>query len=151
MLKEGDKAPAFTLNDSNGKKISLKDLLRKKVVLYFYPKDNTSGCTKEACDFRDAHPDFKKYNSVILGVSADSEKSHQGFAGKFKLPFTLLSDPEKVVIQKYDVWKEKSLYGKKYMGIERTTFVIDEKGKISKIFPKVKVEGHIEKILEVIK
>jgi len=151
MLKEGDKAPAFTLNDSNGKKISLKDLLGKKVVLYFYPKDNTSGCTKEACDFRDAHPDFKKYNSVILGVSADSEKSHQGFAGKFKLPFTLLSDPEKVVIQKYDVWKEKSLYGKKYMGIERTTFVIDEKGKISKIFPKVKVEGHIEKILEVIK
>ena len=151
MLKEGDKAPAFSLSDSNGKKVSLKDYLGQKVILYFYPKDNTSGCTKEACDFRDAFPNFKKTNTVVLGVSADSEKSHEGFASKYNLPFTLLSDSEKEVIQKYYVWKEKSLYGKKYMGIERTTFIIDEKGKIQKIFPKVKVEGHIEEVLEVIK
>jgi thioredoxin-dependent peroxiredoxin len=151
MLKEGDKAPAFSLKDSDGKLVSLKEFLGKKVILYFYPKDNTSGCTKEACDFRDAYPDFKKTGAVVLGLSADSEKSHEGFASKYNLPFTLLSDPEKEVIQKYEVWKEKSNYGKKYMGIERTTFVIDEKGKIQKIFPRVKVEGHIDKVLEAIK
>jgi peroxiredoxin Q/BCP len=151
MPKEGEKAPSFSLKDSNGKTVSLKDFLGKKVVLYFYPKDNTSGCTKEACDFRDAFPDFKKVNAVVFGVSADSEKSHQGFASKYNLPFTLLSDPDKEVIQKYDVWKEKSMYGKKYMGVERTTYVIDENGRILKIFPKVKVEGHIKEILKVIK
>ena len=151
MLDEGEKAPSFSLKDSNGKTVSLKDFLGKKVVLYFYPKDNTSGCIKEACDFRDAYPDFKKVNAFVLGVSADSEKSHQGFASKYNLPFTLLSDPDKEVIKKYDVWKEKSMYGKKYMGIERTTYVIDEKGKILKIFPKVKVESHIEEVLKVIK
>jgi peroxiredoxin Q/BCP len=150
MLKIGDRAPSFSLKDSFGNKVSLKDYSGKIVVLYFYPKDNTSGCTKEACDFRDSFPEFKKLNAVVLGVSADSEKSHQGFTAKYKLPFTLLADPDKEVIQNYDVWKEKSLYGKKYMGIERTTFVIDEKGKILKIFPKVKVEGHVDEVKKVI-
>jgi peroxiredoxin Q/BCP len=150
MLKIGDKAPQFELKDCFGKSVSLKDFSGKKVVLYFYPKDNTSGCTREACDFRDSFPEFRKLNAVVLGVSADSEKSHQGFSAKYNLPFTLLADPDKEVIQKYDVWKEKSLYGKKYMGIERTTFVIDEKGKILKIFPKVKVEGHVDEVKKVI-
>lgn len=147
MLHEKDKAPQFTLRDSLGNTVSLSDFKGKKVVLYFYPKDNTSGCTKEACDFRDVFPEFKKLNSIVLGVSADSEKSHQGFAQKYDLPFTLLSDPDKEVIQKYGVWKEKSMYGKKYMGIERTTFLIGEDGDILKIYPKVKVQGHVDEIL----
>jgi peroxiredoxin Q/BCP len=150
MLKIGEKAPQFELKDSFGKIISLKDFSGKKIVLYFYPKDNTSGCTREACDFRDSFPEFNKLNAVVLGVSADSEKSHQGFSAKYKLPFTLLSDPDKEVIQRYDVWKEKSLYGKKYMGIERTTVVIDEKGNILKIFPKVKVDGHVDEVKKVL-
>lgn len=150
MLKVGMSAPDFTLNDSNGNPVSLKDFKGKGVILYFYPKDNTSGCTQEACDFRDAFPEFEKLNAVVLGISADSEKSHKGFASKYDLPFILLSDPEKEVIQKYDVWKEKSMYGKNYMGIERTTFLIDKEGKIRKIFPKVKVAGHVEEILEII-
>jgi len=147
MLKAGDKAPGFTLNDKDANKISLKDFAGKKVILYFYPKDMTSGCTKEACEFRDNLPEFSKLNAEVIGISADSEKSHANFSGKYNLNFRLLSDPEKEVIQKYNVWKEKSMYGKKYMGIERTTFLIDEKGKITKIFNKVKVEGHIEEIL----
>ncbi|RJP57043.1 MAG: thioredoxin-dependent thiol peroxidase [Ignavibacteriales bacterium] len=151
MIKEGNKAPQFTLPDSNGKKVSLKDYLGKKVVLYFYPKDMTSGCTREACDFRDAHPNFKKLNAVVLGVSADSSASHQKFSDKYDLPFTLLSDEDKKVFGKYDVWKEKSMYGKKYMGIERTTVVINEDGKIQKIFPKVKVNGHVEEVLKELK
>lgn len=150
MLKEGLKAPAFTLPDSNGKKVSLKDFAGKKVVLYFYPKDNTSGCTKEACDFRDSFPNFKKLKAVVLGVSADSVESHAKFSGKHELPFILLSDVDKKVLEKYGVWKEKSMYGRKFMGIERTTFVIDEKGKIVKIFPKVKVTGHVEEVLKVL-
>jgi peroxiredoxin Q/BCP len=150
MFNVGDKAPSFSLKDSFGNTVSLKDFTGKKVVLYFYPKDNTSGCTKEACDFKDSFPEFNKLNAVVLGVSADSEKSHQGFSAKYNLPFTLLADPDKEVINKYDVWKEKSLYGKKYMGIERTTYVIDEKGKILKIFPKVKVEGHVDEVMKVI-
>lgn len=148
MLKEGSKAPAFTLPNEKGKKVSLKDFEGKKVVLYFYPKDMTSGCTKEACDFRDAHPDFKKIKAVVLGVSPDSIESHKKFAEKYELPFTLLSDENKKVLEKYGVWKEKSMYGKKYMGVERTTVIIDEKGKIQKIFPKVKVNGHVEEVLE---
>lgn len=148
MVEEGKKAPQFTLKTGDGEKVSLKDYLGKKVVLYFYPKDNTSGCTKEACDFRDAHPNFKKLNAVVFGVSADSEESHKKFSDKHDLPFTLLSDPDKKVIEKYGVWKEKSMYGKKYMGIERSTFIIDEKGKIQKIFPKVRVKGHVEKVLD---
>ncbi len=150
MLKEGLKAPAFTLFDNRGKKVSLNDFLGKKVVLYFYPKDMTSGCTKEACDFRDTFPNFKKVNAVVLGLSADSIESHRKFSDKYKLPFTLLSDPDKKVLENYGVWKEKSFYGKKYMGIERTTFVIDKQGKIVKIFPKVKVPGHVEEVLAVL-
>ncbi len=140
MVEKGKKAPLFTLLDSEGRKVSLKSFLGKKVVLYFYPKDMTSGCTEEACDFRDAHPDFKKIDAVIFGISKDSIDSHKKFSQKYELLFTLLSDEDKKVIKKYFVWKEKSMYGKKYMGVERTTFIIDEKGKIIKIFPKVKVK-----------
>lgn len=148
MLKEGKKAPVFTLPNEKEEKVSLKDFLGKKVVLYFYPKDMTSGCTQEACDFRDSHPNFKKIKAVVLGVSKDSVNSHKKFADKYELPFTLLSDEDKKVVEKYGVWKEKSMYGRKYMGIERTTVIIDEKGKVQKIFPKVKVKGHVEEVLE---
>ena len=151
ILEEGKKAPQFTLPDSNGKKISLKDFLGKKVVLYFYPKDMTSGCTQEACDFRDNYPDFKKLKTIVLGISADPVDKHKKFSDKYELPFTLLSDEEKKVLEKYGVWKEKSMYGRKYMGIERTTFIIDENGKIQKIFPKVKVKGHVEEIKKILK
>ncbi len=148
MIKEGNKAPTFTLPDGTGKKISLENFLGRKVVLYFYPKDMTSGCTKEACDFRDTHPDFKKLKAVVLGVSPDSIDSHKKFSDKYALPFTLLSDENKKVLEKYGVWKEKSMYGRKYMGVERTTVIIDEKGTIRKIFPKVKVNGHVEEVLK---
>lgn len=150
MIEEGKKAPAFTLPDSDGNKVSLKDFKGKKVVLYFYPKDNTSGCTKEACSFRDNLPDFRKLDAVILGVSPDSQKSHQKFRDKYELPFTLLSDEDKTVLEKYGVWQEKKMYGKSYMGVVRTTYVIDEGGKIIKVFPKVKVDGHTEEVLKVI-
>src|SRR4030042_5423154 len=146
MLEVGKKAASFTLDDSTGNKVSLKDYKGKKIVLYFYPKDMTSGCTKEACNFRDAFPDFVKLKTVVLGVSIDNVNSHQKFANKYNLPFKLLSDGKKEVVQKYDVWKEKSMYGKKYMGIERTTFVINENGAILKVFPKVNVEGHVDEI-----
>src|SRR5437660_1004721 len=122
----GDKAPDFTLKDDQGKDVSLGDFKGKTVVLYFYPKDDTPGCTTEACGFRDDEKKFQKKNTVILGVSADEVASHGKFKTKYKLPFPLLSDPEKKTIQAYGVWKEKSMYGKKYMGIERTTFIIDE-------------------------
>lgn len=148
MLKEGSKAPAFTLPNQDGKKISLKDFLGKKVVLYFYPKDMTSGCTKEACDFRDHIKLFHNKDVIVLGVSPDSVQSHKKFQEKYNLPFDLLSDETKKVLEKYGVWKEKSMYGKKYFGVERTTFIIDEKGKIKKIFPRVKVDGHIKEVLE---
>ncbi len=148
MIKEGNKAPAFKLKNQDGKIISLSDFKGKKVVLYFYPKDDTSGCTKEACSFRDGLPKFGKLNAEILGVSADSVESHKKFAEKYDLPFTLLSDESKKMIQKYGVWKEKSMYGRKYMGIERTTIIIDESGKIKKIFPKVKVSDHDKEVLE---
>lgn len=151
MLEEGKKAPAFTLPNADGKKISLKDFNGKKIVLYFYPKDMTSGCTQEACDFRDAFPDFSKVNAVVLGVSPDPINSHKKFAEKHELPFELLSDENKEVVEKYGVWKEKSMYGKKYMGVERTTVIIDENGKVKKIFPKVKVNGHVEEVLQAIK
>lgn len=150
MLEVGKKAPSFSLPDTNGKKVSLKDFLGKRVILYFYPKDMTSGCTKEACDFRDNFPNFNKLNIQIIGISPDSIESHKKFAEKYNLPFILLSDEKKDVIQKYGVWKEKSLYGKKYMGVERTTFIIDENGKIMHIFPKVKVNGHVEEILKIL-
>lgn len=150
-LKEGDKAPDFSLPASSGGTISLKGLAGKKVVLYFYPKDNTSGCTTEACSFRDADAKLKKAGAVVLGVSADSIASHQKFAGKYSLPFALLSDEGSKVATVYEAWGEKSLYGRKYMGIFRKTFLIDEKGKLTKIWPKVKPEGHAEEVLAAIK
>ncbi|HEX3073898.1 MAG TPA: thioredoxin-dependent thiol peroxidase [Ignavibacteriales bacterium] len=142
MLEEGMKAPGFTLTNSAGEKVSLKDFLGKKVVLYFYPKDMTSGCTQEACDFRDNFSQFKKLNAVIVGISPDGETSHKKFEEKYELPFVLLSDPDHKVCELYGVWKEKSMYGRKYMGVERSTFLINEKGKILKIYSKVKVTGH---------
>lgn len=147
-LKEGHKAPDFSLPSTEGKEISLADYKGKKnVVLYFYPKDNTPGCTQESCDFRDFSTKFSKKDTVVLGISADSLKSHDNFKSKFSLPFPLLSDERKEMIKKYGLWKEKSMYGKKYMGIERTTVVINKEGKISKIYPKVKVTGHAQEVL----
>jgi len=151
MLEVGKKAPDFSLLNQDEQIISLKDFLGQKIVLYFYPKDDTSGCTKEACSFSDDLPKFSKIDAVILGVSPDSVKSHKKFSEKYKLKFDLLADEEKKVIDKYGVWKEKSMYGRKYMGVERTTFIIDEKGKIKKIFNKVKVDGHNKEVLEALK
>ena len=148
MVEVGKKAPQFTLPDSYGNKVALKDFLGKKVVLYFYPKDNTSGCTKEAVGFKEALPEIEKRNAVVIGISKDSQESHIKFAKKYDLPFTLLSDPDLKVIQKYGVWVEKSMYGRKYMGVERSTFIIDEKGKVKKIFRKVKVAKHVEEVLK---
>ncbi|MEO8233516.1 MAG: thioredoxin-dependent thiol peroxidase [Ignavibacteriota bacterium] len=151
MLEPGKKAPDFSLKNQDDEKISIKDFIGQKVVLYFYPKDDTSGCTKEACSFSDDLPKFSKIDAVILGVSPDSVKSHKKFSEKYKLKFDLLADEEKKVVEKYGVWKEKSMYGRKYMGVERTTFIIDEKGKIKKIFNKVKVDGHNKEVLEALK
>ena len=147
-LKVGQKAPDFTVMDDQGEKVKLADLKGKKVVLYFYPKDDTPGCTKEACAFRDGIDKIKKRGAVVLGVSADSVESHKKFKSKFDLNFPLLADSDKKMVEAYGVWKEKSMYGKKYMGIERTTFVIDENGKITHIFPKVKVDQHYDEVLE---
>ena len=150
MPKEGNKAPDFSAKDQNGKTVKLASLKGKKnVVLYFYPKDMTPGCTTEACDFRDHHKKFK--NTVVLGVSIDSPERHQKFIDKYNLPFTLIADTNQKVVNKYGVWQEKSLYGKKFMGIVRSTFIIDKSGVIRKIFPKVKVKGHVEEILNEIK
>jgi thioredoxin-dependent peroxiredoxin len=150
-LEPGAKAPDFTLPTDGGGTVSLAKLKGKRVVLYFYPKDDTPGCTKEACAFRDEFADYKKAGAVILGVSPDDSTTHAKFAKKFDLPFPLLADHEKQVCEAYGVWKEKSMYGKKYMGVERTTFVIDKKGIVAKIFPKVKVDGHSAEVLEAIK
>lgn len=147
-VKVGDKAPDFTLIDQDGNKVSLNDFKGKNIVLYFYPKDNTSGCTKEACNFRDEFPKFGKLNAVIIGISPDSVESHRKFIDKYKLPFTFLSDESKTTLEKYGVWKEKSMYGRKYMGVERSTFTIDKTGKIRKIFRKVKVADHNKEVLE---
>ena len=151
MLNISDKAPDFTSTDENGKKISLKDFKGTKVVLYFYPKDDTTACTAEACDFRDNFARIKKAGAVVLGVSPDTEKAHTKFKEKYELPFTLVADTEKTICEAYGVWQEKSMYGRKYMGVVRTTFIIDEKGKITHIFPKVKVKGHVDAILEALK
>ncbi len=151
MIVEGKKAPAVNLKDQDGKKNSLNDFKGKNIVLYFYPKDNTSGCTIEACNFRDDFPDFKKLKAVILGISPDSVESHKKFADKFDLPFRLLSDEKKLVLEKYGVWKEKSMYGRKYMGVERSTFIIDKTGKVRKIFRKVKVADHNKEVVEALK
>ncbi|HLG19175.1 MAG TPA: thioredoxin-dependent thiol peroxidase [Bdellovibrionota bacterium] len=147
MLKEGDKAPEFQLQDDSGKEVSLKDLKGKKVVLYFYPKDDTPGCTKEACSFRDDYAKYKKMNAVIFGVSKDPVDSHKEFKTKYSLPFPLLVDPDAKLAQDYGAWGEKNMYGKKSMGLIRSTYVIDENGKLEKIYRNVKVDGHSEAIL----
>jgi len=147
-LKVGDKAPEFSLQSGTGETVKLKDFKGQPVVLYFYPKDNTSGCTKQACDFRDTQTAITKAKAVLLGVSPDSVASHQKFAAKLELPFTLLSDPDHAVAEAYGVWVEKSMYGRKYMGIERTTFLIDAQGKIAEIWSKVKVPGHVNAVVE---
>lgn len=148
MLEVGKKAPSFKLKDQNGNTISLNDFKGKKVVLYFYPKDNTPGCTKEACSFRDSIKEIERHNAVVIGMSADSISSHKNFSEKFNLPFSILSDENKKVLELYGVWKEKNMYGKKYMGIERTTIIIDENGNVQKIFPKVKVDEHIKEVIK---
>jgi peroxiredoxin Q/BCP len=147
-LKVGTKAPDFILPTGDGKELSLSDFRGKKVVLYFYPKDMTSGCTMEACSFQENLGAVKKKGAVVVGVSTDSSTSHQKFAAKYELSFPLVSDEKKVLVKKYGVWKEKSMYGRKYMGIERTTFIINEKGIITHIFPKVKVDGHTAEVLQ---
>ena len=148
MLKEGTVAPDFTVKDENGETVRLKDLRGQKVVLYFYPKDDTPGCTKEACAFRDAFADYKKRNIKVLGVSLDSEASHKKFAAKYKLPFTLLADTDHAISDAYGVYGQKKFMGRSYMGVNRMTFLIDEKGKIRKVFEKVKPEDHAQEVLD---
>jgi len=148
MPTVGKAAPAFTLETDTGETLSLQDLKGQKVVLYFYPKDDTSGCTTEACEFRDIMPRFAKESAVVLGVSPDSVTSHQKFKLKYDLPFTLLADTEKTTAEAYGVWKEKSMYGRTYMGVERTTFLIDATGILRHVFEKVKPAGHAEAVAE---
>jgi len=148
MIKEGQKAPEFTLPSTEGGEVRLKDLRGKNVVLYFYPKDDTPGCTREACAFRDDQAALKKKGAVVLGVSGDSLASHEKFKQKYKLNFPLLSDPDKAVAKKYGAWGEKVMYGKKVTGMIRSTFVIDKEGVVAKVFPRVRVDGHAEKVLE---
>ena len=152
QLKEGDKAPVFKAISSEGKEVSLKDYKDKnRAVLYFYPKDDTPGCTVEACGFRDTIKKIEKSDAVVLGVSPDDSKSHNKFIDKFKLPFLLLSDTDKKICGDYGVWVKKSMYGREYMGVARTTFIIGKDGKIEKIYEKVKPEGHAEEVLEYLK
>ncbi|MBR4074502.1 MAG: thioredoxin-dependent thiol peroxidase [Firmicutes bacterium] len=148
MLEVGMKAPEFTLNDKDGKAVSLSEFKGKKVVLYFYPKDSTPGCTKQACAFAGAYDVYKEMGVEVIGICKDSVKSHSNFATKYELPFVLLSDPELQAIQAYDVWKEKKLYGKVSMGVVRTTYVIDEEGVIEHVMPKVKPDTNAEEILK---
>lgn len=146
-LKEGDKAPDFTARDGEGKTVRLKDLRGKKVVLYFYPKDDTPGCTKEACSFRDSFAKFKKRGIEVLGVSLDNEAKHQKFAAKYDLPFRLLADTDRAISEGYGTYGEKKFMGRTYLGVNRMTFLLDEKGKIKKVFSKVKPEEHAEEVL----
>lgn len=148
MPEVGDIAPDFTLPRDGGGEVTLSDLRGRPVVLYFYPKDDTSGCTKQACGFKDALPDFQKLDAEIVGMSPDSVKRHDKFKDKYDLPFTLASDEEKEVLQTYGVWIEKSMYGRKYMGVERSTFLIDAEGKVSAVWRKVKVPGHVDAVLK---
>jgi thioredoxin-dependent peroxiredoxin len=151
MLEPGFHAPQFKLPDQDGNIVSLDDFKGKNLILYFYPKDDSSGCTKEACNFRDELTRFKNLNAEIIGISADSVKSHKKFSEKYNLPFTLLSDEEKQTVQDYGVWIEKNNYGRKYMGIERTTFIIDGKGVVRNVFRKVKVDDHNLEVEEALK
>ncbi|HEY4952586.1 MAG TPA: thioredoxin-dependent thiol peroxidase [Verrucomicrobiae bacterium] len=150
-LKEGDLAPEFSANTSGGGKLSLADLKGKNVILYFYPRDDTPGCTKEACAFRDFFADFKKKGAVVLGVSTDSAKSHDQFVDKFKLPFTLLADEDKKIVEAYGVWGEKSFMGRKYLGTHRVTFLIGPDGRIKNIWPQVKPDEHAGEVLAALK
>jgi peroxiredoxin Q/BCP len=151
VVEAGQPAPDFTLSDQHGQPVSLAQFRGAPVVLYFYPKDDTPGCTREACAFRDARAAYEAAGARVIGVSPDSTASHKKFAVKYELPFTLVADPEKTACQSYGVWKEKNMYGRKSMGVERTTFVIDGAGIVRKIFPKVKVDGHSDQILDVLK
>jgi peroxiredoxin Q/BCP len=146
MIQEHEQAPDFTVKTDEGKDLKLSALRGKPVVLYFYPKDDTPGCTVEACELRDAFPRFTKSKAVILGVSPDDVPSHQKFKKKFELPFTLLADTDHHIAQQYGVWVEKSMYGKKYWGVQRATFIIDKQGKVAKVYPKVKPEGHAAEV-----
>lgn len=148
MPSIGDKAPNFALPDSNGKTVRLKDLRGTQVVLYFYPRDNTPGCTKEACSFNDRLSEIRRRGAVVLGVSADSVASHRKFADAYGLKFPLLSDEDRTTIKAYGVWRKKTLYGRQFMGIERTTFVIDPRGRIKAVFPRVKVDGHSDAVVK---
>lgn len=150
MLEVGTKAPEFTLPDQDGNSVSLSDFLGKKIVLYFYPRDNTPGCTRQACAFAGAFGQFKALNTVVIGVSKDSTASHRKFADKYTLPFTLLSDPELTVLQAYGVWQEKKMYGKVSMGVVRSTYLIDEQGMIQAVMPKVKPDTNAAQILELL-
>lgn len=147
MLQEGQKAPEFTLPNQEGNPVGLRDFTGKKVILFFYPRDNTPGCTREACAFRDNFTKFQEHGIVVLGISKDSEKAHRNFIAKQSLPFDLLSDPEHTVIEAYGAWQEKKLYGKVSMGTVRSTYVIDENGMIEKVYPKVKPDEHAAQIL----
>ena len=151
MLEKGTIAPGFTLNDKDGNAVSLSDFTGRKVVLYFYPKDSTPGCTRQACAFAAAYEEFRTLNAVVIGVSKDSESSHRRFAEKNALPFILLSDPELKAIQAYGVWQEKKSYGKVSMGVVRSTFIIDEKGLVEKVMPKVKPDTNAAEILDYLK
>lgn len=151
MLEENTKAPSFELNDKDGKKYSLSDFAGQKIVVYFYPKDNTPGCTRQACAFAAAYEDFKTLNVPVIGISKDSEASHRKFAEKHGLPFILLSDPELEAIKAYDVWQEKKLYGKVSMGVVRTTYIIDENGVIIKAMPKVKPDTNAAEVIKFLK
>lgn len=151
FLQQGDKAPDFTSKDQNGNTVTLNEFKGKKMVLYFYPKDSTPGCTAEACDFRDNYQGLKAQGIEVLGVSIDDEKSHQKFITKYDLPFTLLADTDKSIVEAYGVWAEKSMYGKKYMGTNRTTFIIDEDGNIAHIITKVDTKAPTAQVLELIK
>lgn len=150
MLEIGTKAPSFTLPDQNGETHALEDFKGKKVILYFYPKDNTPGCTKQACGFGELYPQFQEKGAVVIGISKDSVKSHKKFEEKFNLPFILLSDPELTAIQDYDVWKEKNMYGKKSMGVVRTTYLIDEEGIIVKALGKVKAADNPQQMMDLL-
>lgn len=150
-LKEGDKAPAFIANDQNGKRVSLSEYAGKNVILYFYPKDDTSGCTAEACSFRDNYEALVDKGFSVIGVSTDDEKSHQKFIGKYQLPFTLISDTDKKIVEGYGVWVEKNMYGRKYMGTARKTFIIDKKGIIKKIIGKVDTQNSSQQVLDLLK